>query len=144
MRRKFLFPYDPREGQEEFMEFISKNIDEGAVCLNASTGFGKTPAILAALLPKVKKHKIIWAVRTGNETDRPIEELKIINEALGKEFFGLSYRGKKDMCLLARDVRLEGEMDYQDVSFLCESRIKNCDYYLGLQTFDVEDFLGAP
>ncbi|MEM2135002.1 MAG: ATP-dependent DNA helicase [Candidatus Jordarchaeaceae archaeon] len=144
MRRKFLFPYDPREGQEEFMEFISKNIDEGAVCLNASTGFGKTPAILAALLPKVKKHKIIWAVRTGNETDRPIEELKIINDNLGKEFFGLSYRGKRDMCLLARDIRLEEEMDYQDVSFLCENRRKNCDYYLGLQNLDVEDFLGAP
>ncbi|MEM3526059.1 MAG: ATP-dependent DNA helicase, partial [Candidatus Jordarchaeaceae archaeon] len=144
MRRKFLFPYDPREGQEEFMEFIFKNIDDGAVCLNASTGFGKTPAILAALLPKAKKHKIIWAVRTGNETDRPIEELKIINEVLGKEFFGLSYRGKRDMCLLARDVHLEEEMDYQDVSFLCESRRKNCDYHLGLQTFDVEDFLGTP
>ncbi|WXG42182.1 MAG: ATP-dependent DNA helicase [Candidatus Freyarchaeum deiterrae] len=126
------------------MEFISENIDNGTVCLNASTGFGKTPAILATLLPRVKKHKIIWAVRTGNETDRPIEELKIINYALGKDFFGLSYRGKKDMCLLARDVRLEGEMDYQDVSFLCESRKKSCDYYLGLRSLDVEDFIGAP
>jgi DNA excision repair protein ERCC-2 len=141
---KYFFPYRPREGQEEFMKFISENVDMGAVCLHASTGFGKTPAILATLLPRIKKHKIIWAVRTGNETDRPIEELKIINYALDKDYFGLSYRGKKDMCLLARDIRLEGEMDYQDVSFLCESRKKSCDYYLGLKSLDVEDFLGGP
>ncbi len=126
------------------MDLISQDIGKGAVCLNASTGFGKTPAILAALLPRVRKHKIIWTVRTGNETDRPIEELKIINDKLGKKFFGLSYRGKKDMCLLARDVRLEGEMNYQDVSFLCESRRNGCDYYRGLGSLDVEDFIDNP
>ncbi|MGQ9721452.1 MAG: ATP-dependent DNA helicase [Candidatus Jordarchaeum sp.] len=139
-----MFPYNPRGGQEEFMEFISKNIGDSAVCLNASTGFGKTPAILATLLPWVKKHKIIWAVRTGNETDRPIEELKIINEKLNKEFFGLSYRGKKDMCFLAQDIKMEGEMDYQDVSFLCNNRRKSCEYYYGLNSLDVEDFIDGP
>ena len=143
-RRKCFFPYKPREGQEEFMEFILQSVDRGAVCLNASTGFGKTPAILAALLPRAKRGRIIWAVRTGNETDRPIEELKVINEVLGKEFFGLSYRGKRDMCLLARDLRLEGEMDYQDVAFLCENRRRRCEYYLGLDSLYVEDFLDGP
>lgn len=143
-RVKHLFPYRPREGQQESMELIYQNISKGAVCLNASTGFGKTPVILAALLPRLKRRKIIWAVRTGNETDRPIEELKIINQTLGKDFFGLSYRGKRDMCLLARDIRLEGEMNYQDVSFLCENRRKRCEYYLGLSSFDVEDFIGGP
>lgn len=143
-RVKHLFPYRPREGQQESMELIYQNISKGAVCLNASTGFGKTPVILAALLPRLKRRKIIWAVRTGNETDRPIEELKIINQTLGKDFFGLSYRGKRDMCLLARDIRLEGEMNYQDVSFLCENRRKRCEYYLGLSSFDVEDFIDGP
>ena len=141
---KCFFPYKPREGQEELMEFILRSVDRGAVCLNASTGFGKTPAILAALLPRAKRGRIIWAVRTGNETDRPIEELKVINEVLGKEFFGLSYRGKRDMCLLARDLTLEGEMDYQDVAFLCENRRRRCEYYLGLDSLYVEDFLDGP
>lgn len=133
------FPYKFREGQKDFLNFILSNIENGGVCLNAATGFGKTPAILAALLPHAMDHPIIWAVRTGNETDRPIEELKIINEKKGSEFFGLSYRGKRDMCLLARD--LEKEMDYNDVSFLCKST-KECEY--DFDYIDVEEFLKEP
>ena len=121
-RRECFFPYKPGEEQEGFMEFILQSVDRGAVCLNASTGFGKTPAILAALLPRAKRGRLIWTVRTGNATDRHIEALKVINEVLGKEIFGLSYRGRRDMCILARDLRRVGALDYQDVAFLCEDR----------------------
>ncbi|MEM3506273.1 MAG: hypothetical protein QW589_03590 [Candidatus Bathyarchaeia archaeon] len=41
-------------------------------------------------------YRIIWAVRTGTETDRPIEELKTICKTFNlEELFGLSFRGKK-------------------------------------------------
>jgi DNA excision repair protein ERCC-2 len=80
------------------MDFVSSTAMEKPVCINATTGFGKTPCILSALLPF--RRRIIWAVRTGNESDRPIEELKAIDERASRRFFGLSYRGKKDMCLL--------------------------------------------
>jgi DNA excision repair protein ERCC-2 len=137
--RKRYFPYPFREGQREFIEFIRSNLGGGGICLNAATGFGKTPAILAALLPE--GCTIIWAVRTGNETDRPIEELKVINRNTGSNFFGLSYRGKRDMCLLARESEL-GELDYEDVSLLCRSQGGNCKY--DFDDFDADDFMEAP
>ena len=71
------FPYSLREHQREVIEFVEKKVKEKVnVCIHAATGFGKTPVILAALLPYVVggSRRIIWAVRTGNETDRPIEE----------------------------------------------------------------------
>ncbi|HDH07127.1 MAG TPA: hypothetical protein ENF87_02035, partial [Thermoproteales archaeon] len=99
------FPYKPRKGQREAIEFIKKSLLQGKkfILLQAATGFGKTPVVLAALLPYVKAgYKIMWIVRTGNEADRPIEELKFFAEELGLNVFGFSFRGKSDMCLLAR------------------------------------------
>jgi len=116
------FPYMVREEQKKCIEFIRKNLRRANICIQAPTGFGKTIAILATLL--TKRRPIIWAVRTGNETDRPIEELKVINKKKGTNFFGLSYRGKRDMCLLAKEMKLNS---YEDVSFLCKSQ-KECKY----------------
>ena len=130
---KFPFPYEYRDHQKEAVKFIYKSIeDEGFVCLDAPTGFGKTPVILASLLKRGRR--IIWAVRTGNETDRPIEELKIINDKLGEDYFGLSFRGKKDMCLLARK-KFRGKGEHEEIAYLCKSERKNCPYYRNLQNF---------
>ncbi len=123
-----LFPYKPREYQVETMRFITSIIRRKNICLHAPTGFGKTPLILASLLSIIENGggKIIWAVRTGNETDRPIEELKKINEHTRKKFFGLSFRGKRDMCLLARELEIRG---YEEVTFLCQKERYNCPFY---------------
>lgn len=134
-----LFPYDFRRGQKELMEFVGCNARENA-CVHAPTGFGKTAAILAALL---ERGRIVWAVRTGNETDRPVEELKIIREKTGKPLFGMSYRGKKDMCLLARESGLHGA-NHEDVSLLCGVQRGKCEYYGNLRGFDVSTLCGAP
>ncbi len=127
------FPYTPREGQIELMEFIQDAISKKKnVCIHAATGFGKTPVILAALLPYVIRRRkyIVWAVRTGNETDRPIEELKEIVKRRGVEVFGLSLRGKRDMCLIARELEVS---DYNSVSILCKKKRKDCPYYRRVQ-----------
>lgn len=132
MRLLKYFPYKPRRYQKEVIEFIANYITDHNVCLHAATGFGKTPVILAALLNLSRRfgYQIIWAVRTGNETDRPIEELKEIERKTKARFFGLSFRGKRDMCLLARDRNLA---DYESVSYLCEKMRSSCPYYLNLQ-----------
>lgn len=124
------FPYPLREHQGSFASYIQREVRSKNVVVNAATGFGKTPAILAALLPLALRQgqKIIWAVRTGNETDRPVEELKVISGKSKRKIFGLSYRGKRDMCLLLRDLKLKGEVEYDDVSFLCKSKQKECRY----------------
>ena len=128
MRALRLFPYRPRRYQDEVIEVIFKSIRTRNVCLHAPTGFGKTPVILAALLPYIDDgYRIIWSVRTGNETDRPIEELKVFAEKKRLKVFGFSIRGKRDMCLLAREY---GEnFDYSDVSYLCSRMRKKCPYY---------------
>lgn len=145
-RMKNFFPYLFRERQRELVRFIQKEVWNGSACVSAATGFGKTPVILASLLPYVEKHgaKIIWAVRTGNETDRPIEELKVIDQRKRGNFFGLSYRGKRDMCLLAREVGVEGEMDYEDVSFLCRARADDCSYRQNFEGFEPEELTKTP
>jgi DNA excision repair protein ERCC-2 len=138
------FPHPFREGQKELIRFIQKEVWKGSVCVDAPTGYGKTLVILAALLPYAEDRgtRIIWAVRTGTETDRPIEELKEINRRKGTKFFGLSYRGKRDMCLLAREA--EVEMDHDEVSFLCRMRGEECKYRQNFDYFEPAGLAKGP
>jgi len=122
-----IFPYPVRGEQQKLMDFVSSTVMEKPVCVNATTGFGKTSCILSALLPF--RRRVIWAVRTGNESDRPIEELRAIDERASRRFFGLSYRGKKDMCLLK-----EG-MDYDSAAYFCKKKMGACKYHKNLSDF---------
>ncbi|MBO8182297.1 MAG: ATP-dependent DNA helicase [Archaeoglobus sp.] len=124
------FPYPYREGQEEAIKFISES--DKNVCLDAPTGFGKTAVILSALLNK--SYPIIWAVRTGNEADRPVEELKEINKKTKKKFFGFSFRGKRDMCLAARQ---RGLTDTDSVAYFCKSFKAKCPYFENLSYYRI-------
>ncbi len=142
--REELFPYSYREQQKEMQEKIHDEIWKSKICIHAATGFGKTPVILAGLLPYSNDYTIIWAVRTGNETDRPIEELKTINQESERDFFGLSYRGKRDMCLLAKDKDMGGSPSYSDVSFLCQNQGEGCPYRQKLKRVDPEAVSDGP
>ena len=125
---RLLFPYRPRRHQLEVARKVRDYIRRYHVVLEAPTGFGKTPVIISALLPYLKKgYKVVWSVRTGNETDRPIEELKVFQEKVGVKFFALSYRGKKDMCLLAK--KFGEELSYTEVSFICSRERRKCPFY---------------
>jgi len=124
-----LFPYSYREGQKEAIDEITKVAGKRPIIFQAPTGFGKTPVVLSSLL--LKGFKILWAVRTGTETDRPVEELKKINEVFGTEFLGISFRGKKDMCLLALEKM--SDANYDEVSYFCSKNRKRCPYYINLQ-----------
>ncbi len=143
------FPYEFRKNQKELIEFLQKDACNRNVCIQASSGFGKTSSILSSLLPVAIRDgkKIIWVVKTGNETDRPIEELKKINGKTEGSIFGFSYRGKKDMCLLLRGMRDKTGFDYADVSFLCKHNLKKCKYFKNFEKIDKErlaDFLLSP
>ncbi|MHA1665351.1 MAG: ATP-dependent DNA helicase [Candidatus Njordarchaeales archaeon] len=127
------FPYKPWFNQKEAMNKIYEYIkDNQNVLFHAPTGFGKTPVVLAAVLPIALDEglKIIWAVRTGNETDRPVEELLNINRHLKEYIFGFSLRGKRDMCLLAREKLIT---DHESVAILCRKIKNKCPYYLNLK-----------
>jgi len=141
------FPYELREGQLDFLSYVRSEVKGRDVVVNATTGFGKTPLILAALLPLALHdgRQIIWAVRTGTETDRPIEELKMINKSTGKRVFGVSFRGKRDMCLLWRDLKIKGELENEDITFLCKAHKEKCKYYVNFsKVHSFNDFAENP
>lgn len=129
------FPYKPRPRQLEVAEEIAKALKRTNVILEAPTGFGKTPVVLYALLPQVERGvRIVWAVRTGNETDRPVEELAVFRRGLGLKLVGVSFRGKRDMCLLAR--KFGGDLDYSEVSYICSRERSRCRFYQRLGDVD--------
>ncbi|MFP4005809.1 MAG: helicase C-terminal domain-containing protein, partial [Candidatus Hadarchaeia archaeon] len=142
--KKQLFPYKYRENQREMEKNIHNEVWDSNICIHAATGFGKTPVILSALLPHTEDNRIIWAVRTGNETDRPVEELRAINHNANENFFGISYRGKRDMCLLARDRNIDEKLSYGDVSFMCEEVGMDCPYRKNLEKANPEEFDDNP
>ncbi|KXB05465.1 hypothetical protein AKJ49_00680, partial [candidate division MSBL1 archaeon SCGC-AAA382A03] len=76
--------------------------------------------------------------------DRPIEELKTINQETGSNFFGISYRGKRDMCLLAREREMNGTPSYGDVSFLCKNQKSSCSYQENLDRVNLEALKSDP
>lgn len=99
--------------------------------LEAPTGFGRTPVVMYALLPYLERgYRVVWAVRTGGETDRPVEELSVFRERVEVEFTAMSFRGKRDMRLPAREFG-EG-LDYSEVSYIC-GRERRCPYYRRLE-----------
>ncbi len=136
----YRFPYRPRPHQIEVAREIRKALKRLNVVLEAPTGFGKTPVVIYALLPYIEKgNRVIWAVRTGNETDRPVEELSAFRRELGLRLIGLGYRGKRDMCLLAK--RLGGELDYSEVAYICSRERKRCEFYRRLEEGVNVDYL---
>lgn len=136
------FPYKPRFGQDRLINLVAKTAGKVNLCFEAPTGFGKTPAVLAGLIPMIKRgYHVVWAVRTGNEADRVIEELKVISDMRGCSVYGLSYRGKRDMCLLAR--LKYGELDYDEVSYLC-GKMKDCPYKGKALDVELRNFTDQP
>jgi len=142
--KETLFPYKFREFQEDFLNFIQLGVSKSKnIIVEAATGFGKTPLILSALIPKVIKKdlKIVWIAKTGSESDRPIEELKVVYKYLNIDFFGFSFRGKKDMCLLLKDLKLSNKVNHEEASLVCEAYRNKCQYRANLEEFNAFEWL---
>lgn len=134
------FPYAPRKHQLEVSREISRELRRRNFILEAPTGFGKTPVVIHALLPYIERgYRVVWAVRTGSETDRPVEELKVFRERAGVKLFAVGFRGKRDMCLLAR--KFGERLDYSEVSYICSRERARCPFYRKLREgVDLERF----
>ncbi|QOJ78743.1 ATP-dependent DNA helicase [Infirmifilum lucidum] len=137
------FPYKPRRHQLEVAGIIREQLRRRNVVLEAPTGFGKTPVVIYALLPFLERGgRVVWTVRTGNETDRPVEEFRVFRERSGVKLVALSLRGKRDMCLLAR--RFGDNLDYDDVSYICSREKNRCPYYRRLREgVNLQPFIDA-
>ena len=74
------FPYNEyRPGQKEISDLVKNAIEKNSIAIiNAPTGFGKTAAVIKGIIES-KAEKILWLVRTVNEMDSVIRELKRFN-----------------------------------------------------------------
>ncbi len=129
------FPYETlREGQEEFMSMIYKNVKLGKnTVIEAATGFGKTPCVLSAVLPvaEEKAKKVVYCCRTHKQMDRVIEELKEIGKE--KDVSGISLRGRKEMCLNPLVTDFAG--DTASALYVCRllKKLNKCKFYTNVK-----------
>jgi DNA excision repair protein ERCC-2 len=74
------FPYDElRPGQKEISDLVKDAVEKNSIAIiNAPTGFGKTAAVIKGIIES-KAEKVLWLVRTVNEIDPIIRELKRFN-----------------------------------------------------------------
>ncbi|GBF09800.1 putative DNA repair helicase Rad3 [Aeropyrum pernix] len=72
-----VFPYGSwRKGQRELAEEVRRSVSEGELLLaSAPTGFGKTAAVIYGLL-SAEAERVLYLVRTVNEIDPVVRELK--------------------------------------------------------------------
>jgi len=128
------FAYDPaRRGQVEFADAVYWAAKEGrSVVINAPSGFGKTAACLAALLPFVKGgRRLIWAARTHREAERVIEELKLINAKRSAGVNAVAVMGRSEMCPLIPP----SEYGPDEAAFYCREVRATCKYYKHFLSF---------
>ncbi len=123
-----LFPYPPRKGQEIVYLKVRETVKNNArLVIEAPTGFGKTIAVLSAVLAEGKR--VIWLSRTGNAILRPLSELRVIAETFGLEASGVAVRGKKDMCPLTV------EADREAFTVLCRKCKRKAKELQGVFSF---------
>jgi len=128
------FAYDPaRRGQVEFADAVYEAVKGGrSVVINAPSGFGKTAACLAALLPFVKEgRRLIWAARTHREAERVIEELKLINAKKSVSVNAVAVMGRSEMCPLIPP----SEFSSDEAAFYCREVRAACKYYKHFLSF---------
>ncbi len=126
------FPYKSlRPRQDEVIKFIYDGIKERKVVIvEAMSGFGKTIAVLSAVLPVATEEglKVLYMARTHKEHERVIEEARAIHSK-GKELTALALRGRGEMCL--HNV-VYNKRDYLTALGLCEDLRRRglCPYYM--------------
>ena len=136
-----LFPYSPRQNQDEIMQEITDALrKKRQFIFESGTGSGKTICVLAAALAYALEHhkKIIYTTRTNAQQQQVIHELRAIQKkAQDKRIYGVGMQGRGNMCLLTRDnpeiqngnsEELSRFCSYQKKLAVSEKR-KGCSYY---------------
>ncbi len=102
-----LFPYLPRQNQNEIMQEITDAIrHKRQFIFESGTGSGKTICVLAAALTyALDNHKkIIYTTRTNAQQQQVIHEMRAIQKkSQEKRIYGVGMQGRGNMCLLARE-----------------------------------------
>ncbi len=126
-------PYErPRRGQLEAIEEVLRSFEKGIrrVALQAFTGFGKTAVAISVALTLLERGlvtKVVYCVRTRNELDPVIRELR----RFGVDDFAVLFSAKR-MCPLAS----ESPIDPSSFWLACSTlrHLGKCPYYKRLRS----------
>ncbi len=144
------FPYEPREGQKEFMETIYRTIsEERHLIAEAGTGTGKTVSALHPSLEYAINNgkKVLYLTRTNSQQDQVMAELREIKKVNKSAIYGIVLQGRANMCPLAmKDDDLK-KGTAEELAKLCSERKRRvlkgedeaCPYYAETVEYDIKE-----
>jgi len=122
------FPHERlRPGQRNFIELVRRAVEEGkSAVIEAPTGFGKTAAVLAGVLPTAIDggFKVVYLARTHRQMDRVIEELRNVEGVSAVEF-----RSRSNFCL--HEYLTRYTTDAYNAMIVCKNlrKLGKCKFY---------------
>jgi DNA excision repair protein ERCC-2 len=150
MERMDLFPYEPREHQEDFVRSVCNVLkSECHIVLESGTGTGKTVCALSAALQVAltQGKKVAYLTRTNSQQRQVMLELRRINSR--RKVFGMGVQGRQSTCpLFNRDPDLK-QGNAEELSKLCGERKKRslagkdggCRFYDAVLTTNFDEVL---
>ncbi|MDH4123653.1 MAG: ATP-dependent DNA helicase [Thermoplasmata archaeon] len=118
-----LFPYEPRKGQMEIVDSLSKIIDRHSHCaVQSGTGTGKTACALTAALSNRDGigTRVLYLTRTNSQQKQVMSELRAISRK--QKVFGLAIQGRRNMCPYI-DINEELKSGtHEELSLLCAQK----------------------
>ncbi len=137
------FPYDTfRKYQWEIARSIYDALSGGKVALiEAPTGVGKTASALAASLAYAEEDnaKVLFLIRTKNEAQAPIRELRRLRDRGGVNVDFVIIRNRPDMCCMVSTRKLPYEEFLEECKFLRSSG--ECPYYSNIRKININDLM---
>jgi len=122
---KDYFPYDfVRPGQDKIIKAVIRGIHERRhVLINASTGVGKTVAIVAPLYYYAFKNnlKIFYLTRTVNQGFQALLEFERVTHKASKGLKAVGFQGRYGLCAMTLfDKRFEENVLYDEFKRICD------------------------
>jgi DNA excision repair protein ERCC-2 len=120
-----LFPYSPRQFQEDFISTTASVLRKGGhLVVESGTGTGKTVCALSGALEVAlaQGKKVVYLTRTNSQQRQVLLELRRINEK--HQVFGMGVQGRQSTCpLFQRDPELR-QGSSEELSRLCAEKKK--------------------
>ncbi len=133
-----LFPYAPRPSQLPVLKEVRLlTARGGTMLLDASTGTGKTVAVLSPLLEHAlsSTHKILYLVRTHSQATQVVREVRAIARRSGMEIPLVTLEGREGRCPLMDGWKATRGATAEEYGKLCSDRKRATVENLGSERF---------
>ena len=144
-----LFPYPPRDQQEEFVSLVRGTVrGAGHLVLESGTGTGKTVCSLAGALEASLEmgKRVVYLTRTKSQQRQVIIEARRISEK--ENVLAMGIQGRNSTCPLAASDEELSKGSSEELSKYCGEQKRKamageggCEYYRKCLEFDEEEML---